>query len=399
MNKTVLVIGIIFLLIGVSVVSSTGNLVEDTHTNYQPIESIDISKETVSRGNIAYAYIAYEGSPGHPEGLVYFPLDDPWNITFLEATESAYFLSGGTWTCDDKWFGCEYNTGKLWEIDIETGDMTQIGGGGTACNGLAWDPVYNRLYGASSTHLIEYEPETGDQETIGSFGLSGKTIFGIAIDSEGVCYAWDAVFSGSATLWTVDLETGEATEVCRLTIGHPRSGHFDFNTDILYLSTSDKELYECDEDTGECTLVGNIGEEVTSLVIPYNCTNHPPNKPTINGPTNGKPGVEYNYTFVTTDPDGDYVWYHISWGDKEIIYIYGPYPSGEEITLSYNWSEKGTFIITCWARDIYDAESNITTLEVTMPRYKVNYNSLFLRFLERFPLLQRLFYIWKWNIE
>jgi hypothetical protein len=119
--------------------------------------------------------------------------------------------------------------------------------------------------------------------------------------------------------------------------------------------------------------------------------NHPPNNPIINGPTKGKPGIDYNYTFVTTDPDGDDVWYHICWGDKEIIYIYGPYPSGEEITLSYNWTNKGTYLITCCARDIYEAVSNTTTLEVTIPRSKAVSSNLFLqRILERFPILQKL---------
>ena len=117
--------------------------------------------------------------------------------------------------------------------------------------------------------------------------------------------------------------------------------------------------------------------------------NEPPSAPTINGPTNGKPGVNYNYTFVSTDPEGDDVWYHISW-DEHICWLYGPYPSGEEITLSHNWSEKGTYLITCWARDIYNAESNTTTLEVTIPRNKAATNPIWLRLLERLPLLQKL---------
>ena len=113
--------------------------------------------------------------------------------------------------------------------------------------------------------------------------------------------------------------------------------------------------------------------------------NHPPSVPFINGPTSGKADVNYDYNFVATDPDGNDVWYHISWGDKEIIYIHGPYPSGEEITLPYKWPIKGTYIISCWASDIYDEASDISTLEVTiMPKDKILINTLFTRLLERF---------------
>ena len=113
--------------------------------------------------------------------------------------------------------------------------------------------------------------------------------------------------------------------------------------------------------------------------------NHPPDKPYIDGPTHGKAGDSYDYTFNAIDPDGDDIWYLIGWGDKEIIYIYGPYHSGEEITVSYTWTVKGTYIISCWARDIYDAVSDVATLEVTMTRNKILLNSYLLNLLELFP--------------
>ena len=135
------------------------------------------------------------------------------------------------------------------------------------------------------------------------------------------------------------------------------------------------------------TIPGGENEDRYPLMNPWN--NTPPDAPIIDGPTHGKVGVSYDYTFNATDTDGDDIWYHISWGDKEIINIYGPYHSGEEITLSYSWSEKGIFIISCWVRDRYNEISNTTILEVNMPRYKEFdfYNKIFNWLVERFSIL------------
>jgi hypothetical protein len=122
----------------------------------------------------------------------------------------------------------------------------------------------------------------------------------------------------------------------------------------------------------------------------YPLGNFKPSAPEIDGTKKCKPKIDYDYTFVSTDPDGDDIWYHICWGDKEIIHIYGPYPSGEEITLTYNWADKGTYIITCWARDTYDAISEISKLEITVPRTKTSSNYWYHWLIERFPLLERL---------
>jgi len=63
-----------------------------------------------------------------------------------------------------------------------------------------------------------------------------------------------------------------------------------------------------------------------------------PEAPTITGETTGVPGDEYEYTFSTTDPNGDDVYYYIEWGYTEDTELVGPYSSGEEITLSYSWA-------------------------------------------------------------
>jgi len=117
----------------------------------------------------------------------------------------------------------------------------------------------------------------------------------------------------------------------------------------------------------------------------YGRDNSPPNIPTIDGQTNGKAGTPYEYTFLTTDPDGDDVYYCIDWGDDSGEVCIGPYASGENATAIHTWGERGIYTIRVKAKDVYDAESDWATLEVTMPKSRLVSNTLFLRLLERFP--------------
>ena len=124
--------------------------------------------------------------------------------------------------------------------------------------------------------------------------------------------------------------------------------------------------------------------------------NGPPDVPDITGPTSGTAGEEYEYSFVTTDPNGgDDVYFWIDWGDESFEEWIGPYESGEEVKVSHTWDEEGTYTIKAKAKDVYDAESDWGTLEVSMPRNKLS-NMFFLQFLERlferFPLLEHIFY-------
>jgi len=124
-------------------------------------------------------------------------------------------------------------------------------------------------------------------------------------------------------------------------------------------------------------------------------SNQPPDEPSIDGPTSGKAGEEYDYTFSVVDPNDDVVYYYIEWGDGNIEEWIGSYDSGEEVIISHSWDEQKTYTIRAKAKDSHDAQSDWTTLEVSMPKNKQSTNSLFLQFLQnliqRFPLLERIF--------
>ncbi len=142
------------------------------------------------------------------------------------------------------------------------------------------------------------------------------------------------------------------------------------------------------------TIYYSINDEITWLEEPggdmtfmtYGRENIPPNEPLIDGTTSGKPGVEYSYTFVTDDLDGDDVYYWILWGDGcPAVEWIGPYASGEVVTVKHTFAKKGTYTISAKAKDTVGAEGELGYLEVSIPRTYMIRNSLILRLIEKFP--------------
>ena len=140
-----------------------------------------------------------------------------------------------------------------------------------------------------------------------------------------------------------------------------------------------------------CSLFGSITKTITVLG-----DNQPPSAPIIDGPLSGNTGTEYEYTFVSTDLDGEDVKYFIDWGDgndEETIF----YASGEMITVKHTFTKLGTLTITAYAQDINGIDGPEGTLKITMPRNKAfNFNFdllgwLFDRLPNAFPILRQIF--------
>ncbi len=137
---------------------------------------------------------------------------------------------------------------------------------------------------------------------------------------------------------------------------------------------------------------GNTSEDITWAWIQE--TNDPPDKPSISGETNGKIKTEYDYIFLSSDPEELHIWYFIDWRDGTDTGWIGPYPSDKKITVNHKWSEQGDYNIRCRTKDPYGAESDWGELRVTMPKTKQPTNWWFLQFLEKhprmFPIIRQL---------
>jgi hypothetical protein len=119
--------------------------------------------------------------------------------------------------------------------------------------------------------------------------------------------------------------------------------------------------------------------------------NSPPETPVINGPNKGKAEIEYDFTFVTNDPDEDNVWYYIKWGDGDTEEWIGPYPSGEEINLSHSWSENRRYFIKSKAKDGKNQQSSWKTIMIDIPRLRLKVDTFLYNIIDRFPIIGKFF--------
>jgi len=129
-------------------------------------------------------------------------------------------------------------------------------------------------------------------------------------------------------------------------------------------SWEDIENLDCDVEAQILEIPAHF--HIFSVEIRVSRTN-PPDLPSISGLVWGIAGIEYEYTFVSTDPDDDDICYFVDWGDNTFEEWSSPYSSGEEIVKSHIWEQGGKFTIRAKARDIYGAESDWGYLDVTMP--------------------------------
>ena len=225
-------------------------------------------------GDECYTMYGEHAISGGGGELYHFETCDPSDYEEIGNSQAGYFLSGGTYGCDGIWYGVQYDNGILWAIDPYSGDMYSVGGGGVGLNTLAYNPTDNRMYGLDgSDNLIEVDPDTGEQENLGSLGSALLTI-GMAFNADGELYAWELV---TDHLWKIDVEDVSREDIGPLdiNINYAQDGDFHRESGVLYLTgyVSTGALYTCDITSGHCEYVANLpnGWETTNSIFLNTC--------------------------------------------------------------------------------------------------------------------------------
>jgi len=85
--------------------------------------------------------------------------------------------------------------------------------------------------------------------------------------------------------------------------------------------------------------------------------NSAPEPPQVQAPAVGKPGANLTFGFTSTDPDGDSVWYMVSWGDGSPEVWSTGLPSDELYLQTHVYPDSGAYFVKAKAKDSNDAES------------------------------------------
>jgi uncharacterized repeat protein (TIGR01451 family) len=123
----------------------------------------------------------------------------------------------------------------------------------------------------------------------------------------------------------------------------------------------------------------NIGQATATEIEPTfefedNATitateNYPPSRPILEGQTSGKRNQELTFHVLADNYQEPEIWYYIDWGDDSNSGWIGPYPQGEQITITNSWDTKGNYQVKAKSKDIHGAESDWSNiLTVTIKR-------------------------------
>jgi outer membrane protein assembly factor BamB len=124
-----------------------------------------------------------------------------------------------------------------------------------------------------------------------------------------------------------------------------------------------------------------------------------PSEPVIIGPNEGKTGVKYEFSFSASSPLDKKLYYFVDWGDKDVSGWIGPYDSGELVSINHSiveWNQDTkVYNIRVKVKDEDNRWGPWGYHDFNIPRNRVTHGSVWIRFLDMFPILERILDLWR----
>ncbi len=185
------------------------------------------------------------------------------------------------------------------------------------------------------------------------------------------------VFENSASEWLYTYTVGvnaEYSEYIQLTLHHGGStwgsDHWYFWQNgydaLFYYEYETTPYYHTSQDTIEhinaTYAVKNMRLIIATLaeLAGAGLPSQPPDQPVLTGPDVGIVNEPCFFTAVTTDPDGDDLYYRFDWGNGHDSGWLGPFNSGDSVNESYAWDAPGSYEITVVAQDTFGVFSGMS---------------------------------------
>ena len=214
------------------------------------------------RGRTAYANTIYP--LGMPSGYSRFELNNPLGAISVAET----FIDRGGEYYDGILYG--YNSGNFYcKVDAITGELLSYESVSMIMTEMAYNYADKTMYGVNQNTLYTIDIETGAATEI---GFMGNTILAFGINYAGDAYG---ISSPNGNFYSIDLNTAECTFIGATGKGcnYVQCGGFDLNTNKFYwfqcYSVDDMNLYEVNIYNGEATLIAANTGEITSWFIPF----------------------------------------------------------------------------------------------------------------------------------
>ncbi len=301
-----------------------------------------------------------ESCPAVYEGKVYFGSngidlycldaetgDEIWTFNTNSDVDSSPAVNDGK-----VYFGS--NDDNIYCFDAETGD--EIWSYHTPSNVYSSPAIYEgKIYigsGSGSNYVYCLDAETGeevwtsflDHRVLASPAVVNDKVY---INSQNTMYCFDA--ATGEEIWENSID-----DFCRSSPAVADNKVYYASDELMLCldATEGDKLWEYDLETSDArSSPAVVNNRVYFANHAFGVSSPPPQVPTLDGPTDGFVGVEYEFSSSSSDPNEDKIYYMFDWGDGSYSDWLGPYDSGQTIYATNTWDYEDLFDVRVKAKD------------------------------------------------